>query len=142
MRLEDYCSNITLMSYEHRENAERLLAVLNPIEDFYIEQGGKPWVITSGYRFTSDHVRIYAEINAKRKAQKKKPLPVPMNSNHLKGNAVDISDPKQDLKIFVADHLHLFEEAELYFEAFQYTSSWLHIQRVPPKSGKRFYVPY
>jgi hypothetical protein len=142
MKLEDLCSDLVMIPAEAKVNLLRLLEVLNPIEQVYIAEYKEPWKVTSGYRSPADHVRVYSQINARRKLEKKKPLAIPLGSQHLKGNAVDVSDPKQNLKIFVSDHLHLFEEAGIYFEAFQYTKDWVHMQDAPPKSGNRFYIPY
>lgn len=123
-------------------NLERLIDALNPIEKLYIRNGGESWHVTSGFRFMTDHVRIYKKINEERKKEKKKLLAIPLGSQHLRGNAVDILDSKQDIKAFVAAHLDLFEEAGIYFESFKKTPSWIHMQRIAPKSGNRFFEPY
>lgn len=142
MKIEHLYVDFFKVPHDHLENMEHLLAALNPIEEVWIEKGNNPWVVTSGYRTMVEHVRIYTEKNAKRKKEKMKPVPIPMRSQHLKGNAVDIDDPKQDLKFFIAENLELFEEAGIYFEVFSHSNGYVHMQRVPPTSGKRFFIPF
>lgn len=142
MRIEELTSDLAMVPSDHKKNLEMLLAVLNPIEGYYIDLGGEPWIPTSGYRFIGEHVRIYHEKNLKRKQEKKKLLAIPMNSQHLKGNAVDIYDPKQEIKFFIAKNLELFEDADIYFEAFSHSQDYVHMQRVAPRSGNRFFLPY
>ena len=65
------------------------------------------------------------------------------NSNHKQGLAVDIYDPVESLDNFVNDpkQAKLIEGLGLYFEHKDYTKGWCHVQIVPPKSGKRFFIP-
>lgn len=65
-----------------------------------------------------------------------------LTSNHIKCLAVDIVDmaPFPLMKL-ILDNLNIAEKYGVYFEDFNYTPSWTHIQIVPPKSGKRIYVP-
>jgi hypothetical protein len=142
VKLDDLCSDLVMLPNEHRKNLESLLDALNPIEDFWIDLGNPPWKCNSGYRFLSEHLRVYKQLNEDRKKLKKKPLAIPMRSNHLTGNAVDIADPDQHLKFFIAEHLELFEDQDIYFEAFAYTPGWVHMQRVQPKSKNRFFIPF
>lgn len=100
----------------------------------------KPLTVTSGFRSWNDHVRIYKE-----KAQKRG-VPfyidqVPKKSKHLYCQAVDISDPNQELKKWVLANIKLMEEIGLWFEDFAYTKNWVHIQIYPPASGNRFFMP-
>lgn len=142
MKIEELCSDLVMLPEDHKESLEKLIAVLNPIEDEWVQLGNEPWKITSGYRFLKDHVEIYNKINETRKKLQKKPLPTPMRSNHLTGNAVDIFDPKQDLKFFVSEYLHLFEAAGVYMESFKWTPTWVHMQRIAPPSQNRFFSPF
>lgn len=142
MKLEDLCSDLVMLPKEHRSNGEALLAVLNPIEEAFIQKFGRPWKSTSGYRYWPEHVEIYRKMNEERKKEKLPPLVVPLKSNHLIFKAVDIYDPNQDVKFFVAEQLHLFEEGNIYFEAFKYTKDWVHMQNVAPRSRNRFFVPF
>ena len=53
--------------------------------------GGAKAHVTSGGRSMAHHLRVYAELNAERKAKKLPLLKVPMGSLHLKFLAVDIT---------------------------------------------------
>jgi hypothetical protein len=142
MRLEEMCSDLVMIPRQDLARLTLLKETLDPIEKVWMDLGHTSWVVTNGYRFMKEHVAIYNRINAQRKKEKKKLLAIPLGSQHLKGNAVDIYDPRQDLKLFIAQYLHLFEEAGIYFEAFNYCPSWVHMQQVPPKSLNRFFQPY
>lgn len=141
MKLEDLCHDLVMCEPQHVIHLKNLLLKLNPIEAIYIEEFREPWKVTSGYRTAADQVRIYNEINAKRKLAKKRPLATPMRSQHMSGNAIDVYDPKGQVKHFIAEHLHLFEDSQIYFEAFQSTPNWVHMQSVAPASGNRFFAP-
>ena len=116
---------------EVQENLKKLLEVLNKIRSAY----GKSLVVTSGLRTKADQIRVYTEKGITDIAK------IPMASRHLYGQAVDFSDPKGELKEWVMKNLSLFEELGLYMEDFQYTKTWVHLQIVAPKSGKRFFKP-
>ena len=63
------------------------------------------------------------------------------NINHLFGKAVDFADGNGELKKWVLNNMKVMEDAGLYMEDFSATKTWLHVQIVPPKSGKRFFKP-
>jgi len=110
---------------EHINNIEKLLKKLNLFRSHF----GKPMFVSSGYRTKSEHERIYREINAKRLKEKKKPLPVPARSCHLRGQAADFYDPDGELMKFCKDNEQLLVEIGLWVEA--ETIGWLHLQCVP-----------
>lgn len=87
---------------------------------------GKPMVVTSGLRSEADQARIN---------------PKASKSKHLLGQACDISDPKGELKAWINVNIKLMEEIDLWFEDFDHTPNWIHFQSVPPRSGKRFFIP-
>jgi len=66
-------------------------------------------------------------------------------SKHLTGQAVDIGDPDRSLATWVADNLDVLTECGLYCEDFRWTGDadggWVHFQTVPPKSGRRIFIP-
>lgn len=131
-----------LNKFNHVDNSEHeanLLILLNKINVIRTKYG-KPMTVTSGYRTMEDHLRIYREI-AKNKGNQFNPSNVPMKSKHLSGQAVDIYDPKGELKKWIMNNLDLCEELGFYFEDFNHTPNWIHFQTVPPKSGKRFFIP-
>lgn len=64
-------------------------------------------------------------------------------SHHMRANASDIQTLGYFLK---ADYLKNKEKSllvkhDLYLEDPEYTKGWTHLQRVPPKSGKRIFIP-
>lgn len=143
IELKDLCSDLVMIPDEHKEH---LLLFLPKLQQF--EQAWKTYsqgvelIITSPYRFIAEHVAIYNKKNELRKKKKLKPLPIPLGSKHLSGDAVDFADPNGKLKEFVCDRLELMEDLDFYFEAFKYTPTWVHVQQVPPQSHNRFFIPY
>jgi hypothetical protein len=63
------------------------------------------------------------------------------SSNHIKGLAIDIKDTDNRVFQYVLQNLKLAEQLGLYFEDKRWTPTWVHIQLVKPKSGKRIFVP-
>lgn len=107
---------------EVAHNLDTLCKRLNLIITNY----GKPLHITSGLRSRDDQLRIN---------------PAAMHSKHLTGEAADILDVDGDLKKHILANKYLLELAKLWCEDFGHTSTWVHFQIVPPKSGKRFFIP-
>ncbi len=103
-----------------------LLERINRIRKVY----GHPMTVTSGLRSDAKQKALIAAGKSTATASK-----------HLTGQAVDIFDPKGELKDWVKLNLPLIEEVGLWLENFAYTSNWVHFQTVAPKSGKRFFVP-
>lgn len=89
---------------------------------------------TSGYRTLQDHIRIY---NQKGIFDLSK---IPTKSNHLTGRAIDLYDPDLTMtKWLKEDNSRRLIELDLYAE--EGNKNWVHIQTVPPKSGKRWFYP-
>ena len=107
---------------EIASNINTLIDRLSQVRDAW----GKPMIVTSGLRSATDQQRIN---------------PSAPKSNHLIGAAADISDPDGSLKAWVGDNLPLMETIGLWFEAFESTPTWCHMQIYPPKSGNRIFVP-
>lgn len=114
-----------------QSNLKELLEKINKIRALY----GKPMVVTSGLRTMEDHLRIYKEKGITDKSK------IPMKSKHLSGQSVDISDPKQELQKWCKENEKALQDIGLWMEDFQYTKTWCHFQVVPPKSGKRWFIP-
>lgn len=109
-----------------QQNMEVLLKAMNIIREAW----GQPMKVTSGYRTEVDMARIY---NGK---------PWPKGSKHLTGQAVDIADPTGALGQWLKDDpkgITSLEKAGLYCE--EGTTNWVHFQCVPPRSGKRWFLP-
>lgn len=129
-------ANFSSLDKEIQGNLMTLLERINKVRSKY----GKAMNVTSGLRTKEDHIRIYKEIAA-RKGVKFDESKVPMGSQHLKGGAVDISDPKRELQKWCLANEKFLEEVGLWCEDFSATPNWVHFQIFPPKSGKRFFKP-
>lgn len=124
-------------SPEVEANLNNLLTIMNQVRTVY----AIPMIVTSGLRDIAKQEAIYAQKNKLREAQFLTPLTVPLNSQHLHGNAVDIEDKDGKLKDWIMTQIPLMESLGLYFEDFGSTPGWVHWQTVPPASGKRFFIP-
>jgi uncharacterized protein YcbK (DUF882 family) len=114
---------------DQRDNLAVLLERVNQIRALW----GKPMTVTSGYRTMADHLRIYAEKGIT------DPAKIPMQSKHLYGQAVDISDPDLAITAWLKANPQILEDAGLWCE--DGNSNWLHLQNQPPRSGNRWFLP-
>lgn len=64
-------------------------------------------------------------------------------SRHITGLAIDLRDslPERPLARWCLRNQGLLEEIGLWMEDPQWTPNWVHLQAVPPGSGRRVYVP-
>jgi len=62
-------------------------------------------------------------------------------SKHLTAQAVDLPDADRTLATWCVDNLDVLAELGLHMEDPRWTPTWVHVQTVPPKSGKRVYIP-
>lgn len=108
------------------KNLDELLRKLNRVREAY----GVPMTITSGLRSDAQQQALIAA--GKSNAPK---------SHHLTGEAADILDQAGKLKGWVKENVALMEEIGLWFEAFESTPNWCHMQIVPARSGNRFFNP-
>ena len=106
---------------EISDNLDELLIKLNKFRAAY----GKPMYCSSGWRPLSVNNRVS-------KAKK---------SKHMLGQAADFVDKDKELAKFCLQNEELLIKIGLWMEHPDYTSSWCHFQSVPPKSGKRYYIP-
>lgn len=74
-------------------------------------------------------------------ADQKRINPTAMGSSHLYGAAVDISDPKGELKAWITKNSQLLTYNGLWMEDPKYTKTWVHLQIYTPKSMNRFFIP-
>ena len=107
---------------EYDANATELLRKIN----IFIKDYPRPVSVSSGYRPASYNANVPGAAN---------------KSNHTTCRAIDILDMDLTVWKYCMEQLDLAKELGLYFEDKRWTSSWVHIQDVPPKSGKRMYVP-
>lgn len=63
------------------------------------------------------------------------------NSKHITGEAVDIADADGVLDDYLLDHPELLERHGLWMEHPSATKGWVHLQSVPPPSGRRAFYP-
>lgn len=62
-------------------------------------------------------------------------------STHITGQALDTKDPQRKFAKWCLANLQELEEIGLWMEDPRWTPTWVHLQTVPPKSGKRVYIP-
>lgn len=105
-----------------KKNIEDTLIIANRMESAY----GHPLVIKSGWR--------PPYINAMTAG-------AAFRSKHLLGLAFDAYDENSKLMNWILNNLELMKEMELFFEDFNWTATWCHIQVVRPISGRRIFIP-
>jgi len=69
------------------------------------------------------------------------------SSQHLSGRAIDLPDPDRTLAAWCVNHLEVLAEIGLWMEDPRWTydaagDHWVHLQIVPPKSGRRVFIPF
>lgn len=62
-------------------------------------------------------------------------------SKHLTAEAGDIEDADRAFAQWCVKNADVLAECGLWMEDPRWTPTWVHLQRVPPKSGKRIYIP-
>jgi len=128
-------NDLKVQPLEILDNLDVLLLKMNKVRVAY----DKAMIVTSGLRSMDHHVDIYKAL-AKQRKMTFDMLKVPMGSNHLKGKAVDISDPDGKLYKWCEDNVKLLEEIGLWLELSD-DQPRVHFQITPPKSGLRFFKP-
>lgn len=118
------------ISEDHWPNLFRLHYCVNYLRRLY----GKALTVSSGYRTVEDQIRIYKQKGVVESA-------IPMGSCHLIGAAIDLYDPRKEFQRWILENLHFAETLDVYFEEFDSTPNWVHIQIFPPASRKRFFKP-
>lgn len=113
---------ITEIPINIQQNMQELLQRMNVVRTCF----AAPMVVTSGYRDMKDQMRIN---------------PKAPQSQHMQGNAVDISDPDGALKAWIKLNMDVMEVCGLYLEDFGSTPTWVHFQQRPSKSGHRIFLP-
>lgn len=67
--------------------------------------------------------------------------PSAMGSSHLYGSAVDIADPRGELKRWLETRWGELVNCGLYMEDPKSTPTWVHLQTYAPKSMNRIFKP-
>lgn len=63
------------------------------------------------------------------------------SSRHLTAEAVDLPDADRTLAEWCVDNLDVLGEIGLWMEDPRWTPTWVHVQTVPPGSGKLVFIP-
>ncbi len=62
-------------------------------------------------------------------------------SSHLLALAVDVQDLNRELAQWCVNNKSLLVDCQLWMEDPRWTPTWVHLQTVPPNSGKLVYIP-
>ena len=110
-----------------RANAAQLLDRVNPLlERFRAECPGFAVRVNSGFRTPERNAQIPGAAR---------------NSKHMSAQAVDIGDASRELAVWCFLNRPALREFALWCEDPRATTTWIHFQSVPPKSGARFFIP-
>lgn len=101
------------------------IALLNQVNDLLALLNYDKPVVSSGWR--------PPEVNTKVGG---KPF-----SNHMTGHAIDIADADRTLTNLIKANMDVLETCKLYLEDPESTKTWVHLQNIPPKSGKIIFKP-
>lgn len=103
-------------------NAKDLLKKVN----FLMVKYGEIAEIASGYRPIALNLKVGGASSSK----------------HITCNAIDIKDRDSRFANWCLANLKELEELDLYMEDPKATPTWVHLQRLPPASGNRVFLPY
>jgi hypothetical protein len=112
---EDLEINVAVLLY-------RVNALLEAAEK---DLGKRTWVCNSGYRPPAYNAAIKGS----------------PNSAHITCQAVDIGDRDRSLMKWIMANPTYLEIAKLYMEDPAVTTTWIHLQTRPTKSGNRIFKP-
>ena len=131
-------ATLSELSPEIIGNINILIPKVNDLLEIFSEYRS----VNSGLRLDSDHVRIYDEINTKRRKKGLAPVSIPWGSTHLSGEGIDLEDKNDKLKEFCIKNIHLLKKLGLYMESPEFTDTWCHLQCRKTKSGLIIFKPY
>lgn len=121
---------------EIKKNLNILLNSLNKLEEAY----GQKLKFSSVFRSMQHHIEIYKNLANQKKIQFSYSQ-VPIYSKHLYGQAADILDYDFKLTEFCKkDNSKVLIDCGLWCEEDRHQPR-LHVQIVPPMSGKRWFLP-
>jgi hypothetical protein len=110
-----------------RSNATTTVEKVNQLLALAEEEGIVCEVCTSGWRPIAVNDSTSNSVKA---------------SKHIKALACDILDTEnRDLARWCLRNLNQLEHIGLWMEDPQWTPTWVHLQIVPPGSGRRVYIP-
>ena len=108
-----------------QEIAEAMKGLIKKVNALLEELGVQAASVTSGYRSPEHNLAVGG-----RKL-----------SNHMTGHALDLADPVKQLKTLLLANTDKLKKYGLHIEDPFYTSGWVHLQDVPPKSKKLVFIP-
>lgn len=111
------------LSDAHRMNAQRTIDAANAI----LAKFGAKRHVVSGWR--------PAAINAATRG-------AAPNSKHTLCQAIDLEDNNKELMNYLLNNQDVMEQIGIWCERSQDTRTWVHMQIVPPGSGKRFFQAF
>ncbi len=119
---------------ELARNAEHLLGKVNRVLDQMAQDGIEPGIdphsltaVSSGWRPRSVNDKTANAVSG---------------SKHIQALAVDIRDtPGRNLVRWCLTHLDVLEAIGLWMEDPRWTPTWMHLQCLPPGSGRRVFIP-
>ena len=123
-------SELNPHGYKTNEQVDKNLAVLYQRLIELQDAAGMDFTITSGLRSEAQQNELILRGKTNAKASK-----------HLTGFAADIYDPDQVLQKYLTENPKVLENIGLWCEDFSHTPNWVHCQAIPPRSGKRFFIP-
>lgn len=126
--LNGYDKSIQFKKEVTPELLENLQKTVDIINQFLKHVGIVNEIVSSGFRPVSVNEMT---VNSAKK------------SNHILGLAVDLKDVNHNIfkAILKPENLAKAQELGIYFEDARATKTWIHMQIVPPKSGKRIFKP-
>jgi hypothetical protein len=108
-------------------NADVLIARVNILlVEVYEVNGINPDGINSGWRSANYNAMVPGAA---------------VNSKHITGQAIDLSDPEGELDEFLYKNQGFLVENSLWLEHPAATKGWTHLQSIPPRSGNRVFFP-
>jgi len=117
-------ANFDKLDADIQKNIEETLEKINKVRNKY----GKAMKVNDGLRIKEGYKGSGAP-----------------TSKHFKGQAIDIDDNDAgDFAIWCIANLDFLASVGLFMEDFRWTNgcgSWVHFQTVPPRSGKRVFIP-
>ncbi len=117
-----------------RQNAENTVDIINQLLELSAKDGVQPGINPNTGTFVSSGWRPAAVNEATCNAA--------AHSKHLDALACDLRDTSERaLARWCLSNLDTLEQLGLWMENPQWTPTWVHLQTVPPRSGRRVYIP-
>ncbi len=116
------CTHADELSSEFRVHAALTVARTNAL----LERAGLACTVNSGWRPRTINASVPG---------------ASARSKHLTCQAIDLRDSNEALDAWCIRHLSVLEQLGLWLEHPDATPGWCHVQIVPPRSGRRVFMP-